>query len=127
LQTTASGLSVLLVDDEPDITLSMSKGLTARGYKIDTFNESLQAAKCDPTRYDIAILDIRMPELNGFQLARELWQKNENLQVCFLTGFEIFETEAKAVLPSLKTHCFLKKPMSIEKIASHIQSHFVKQ
>ena len=119
-------ISVLVVDDEEDIAYSLSKGLISKGYAVDAYINSVQALTCDPKKYDIAILDIRMPDVNGFELARKLMLKNPDLQVCFFTAFDISPNEARTVLPSLITHCFLKKPMSIEKMASHIEAHFVK-
>jgi DNA-binding response OmpR family regulator len=66
-----------------------------------------------------------MPEMSGFELARKLWRKNEKLQVCFLSAFEINAREAMTTLPSLKSHCFLRKPLAPSELARHIEKHMI--
>jgi len=115
---------ILLVDDDEDIANILKRALESKGFNVDAFSDSEQAfANFDPSRYDIAIVDIAMPRLNGFELARKIWQQNEKLQVCFLSAFEINQKEAKATLPSLKSHCFLKKPITIGALEDHIHMH----
>ncbi len=93
---------------------NIKAGLHSHGHSVEVFNDARQAlAKYTSGRYDAAVLDFKMPTMSGFELARALWQKDKNLQVCFLSAFEVSETEAKTVLPSLKSHCFLTKPISI--------------
>src|SRR5581483_3374404 len=124
--TSDSVLKVLIIDDDPDITNVLKRGLESLGYRIDAFNQPAQAIElCDPTKYDVGILDIRMPIMNGFEVARALWRKNEKLQICFLSAFEINESEAKGIMPSLKSHWFVKKPISPRELAGHIKSHFL--
>ncbi|MEO9321455.1 MAG: response regulator [Nitrososphaera sp.] len=120
-------MKVLIVDDESDITLILTRGLEISGYSVTAFNRPADALKHGANAFDIAILDIRMPEMNGFQLARKLWQQNTNLRVCFLSAFEIYEAEARRTLPSLKSYCFLKKPITPAALAAHIQMHFASQ
>lgn len=115
----------MLVDDEADILYVLKNGLQSYGYTVDTFDKPGKALATDSSQYDIAIIDIRMPEINGFQLARSLWQRNEKLRICFLSAFEISKKEAEITLPNLKTHCFLAKPILPSKLSSHIQSHFI--
>ena len=117
-------LRVLLVDDEADIVRTLKRGLEKNGFIVDGFTASTEASLQDANQYDVAILDIRMPAVNGFELARTLWKQNDKLQVCFLTAFDIYAREAAATMPSLKTHCFLTKPITPTALAKHIQSHF---
>ena len=117
---------ILAVDDEPDLLTTLKRGLEMHGYDVDAFNRPVDVTKLDTRKYDMAILDIRMPEINGFQLARQLWQQNDKLPVCFLTAFEIYESEAKKVMPDLKTYCFIKKPILPSALAKHIEEHLAK-
>lgn len=119
-------MKVLLVDDEQDITNALKKGLESQGHRVDAFNLPVEVPLDKAKQCDIAVLDIRMPEINGFQLARLLWQHNENLQVCFLSAFDINAREAIVTMPNLKSHCFLTKPMLPSELAKHIESHFAK-
>ena len=60
---------ILLVDDEPDITLSFETTLQNAGFMVHTYQDPLIAlAKFKPGHYDLVILDIKMPEMNGFEL-----------------------------------------------------------
>src|SRR5439155_24994682 len=67
---------ILIVDDEQDITAALKLGLERAGFSIDVSNDPRTAlGQFESLKYDIAILDIRMPGLNGFQLYRELKKK----------------------------------------------------
>ena len=114
-----------MVDDEIDITTTLRRGLESHGYAVDTFNQPKDALNQYANQYDIAIVDIRMPKMNGFDLARELWRKNDKLQICFLSSFDINANEAKVTMPNLKSDCFITKPMLPSDLARHIESHFV--
>ena len=60
---------ILVVDDEPDITLMLKKVLEDNGFSVDSFNEpSSVIQNFRPGVYDLLILDIRMPSINGFEL-----------------------------------------------------------
>jgi CheY-like chemotaxis protein len=120
----SSGFDVLLVDDDKDIIYTLKRGLENHGCSVTAFDRPAEALEIDPGKYDVAVLDVRMPELSGFELARRLWKKNPELQVCFLSAFEIHPQESRMALPSLKSHCFLTKPMLAADLASHIASHF---
>lgn len=114
---------ILVVDDEEDAVEAISRGLKARGYDVKAFDLASEASAYDSRSYDHAIIDIRMPEMSGFELARALWLDNPDLQVCFLSAFVIYNVEAQKAFPSLKSHCFLSKPISIAALAKHIEKH----
>jgi DNA-binding response OmpR family regulator len=117
-------LRILLVDDEEDITTILKKGLEKEGFEVTTFNRPEEAlSQFKRGEYDDIILDIKMPGMDGFQVAREMWKTDANAKICFLSAFEIFEEEAKKVFPTLNSHCFIKKPIGIESLANHIRSH----
>jgi len=115
---------ILIVDDEQDITSVLKQGLEKAGFEVETFNkpeEALSHYKED--YYDDIILDVKMPGMDGFQLAREIWKIENDASICFLTAFEIFKEEAEKVFPSLDKHCFIKKPIGIYDLVAHIKSH----
>ena len=117
---------VLLVDDEPDNTATLKKGLEAHGFSVKVYNDPLRAiAEYKPKQYDFHVLDIRMPGINGFDLARQIWQQSPDAQVCFLSAFEIYEDEARKVFMDLNTRCFVKKPISPSDLAKHLQAHLM--
>jgi DNA-binding NtrC family response regulator len=111
---------ILVVDDEPDITLTLKTTLEATGFfDIDTFNEpSIALSKFRPHTYDLIVLDIRMPQMNGFELLHEIKKVDENVKVCFLTALsELTEYTAaiREICPTLDKNCIIKKP--IENVA----------
>lgn len=64
---------ILIVDDEPDVTFTLKKGLEEEGFQIDIFNDPLEAQSYFKAgQYDMLLLDVNMPKLNGFELYREL-------------------------------------------------------
>lgn len=102
------------------------KGLEIHGFLVDAFTnpkEALSHFKKD--YYDAILLDVRMPEMNGFQLARAIWKQEPDARICLLTAFEIYENEAKKVFPNFKTFCFVKKPVASSFLVNHIRSHFI--
>jgi DNA-binding response OmpR family regulator len=76
--------------DEEDITTLMKKGLEIHGFNVETFNDPKQAlSQFKPKYYDAIVLDVRMNGMNGFELAKQIWAKDENARICFLSAFEI--------------------------------------
>lgn len=115
---------VLVVDDEIDITNVFKSVLEAHGFSVDAFTDPREALEhFKPNFYDISILDIKMPHMTGFQLSRAMIKIDKDTRICFVTAFEIYEKEARAMLPSLSSFCFIKKPISVSALVEHIRSH----
>jgi DNA-binding response OmpR family regulator len=82
---------ILLVDDESDITAALSMALVEYGFEVDSYNDPLAAlSNFKPRYYDLVILDIKMPVMNGFELLREIKKVDESVKVCFLTALSEF-------------------------------------
>src|SRR5437899_8995363 len=87
---------ILLVDDEPDITTVFTLGLEDNGFKVDVFNDPIQALTAFKSDlYDLALIDYKMPNMNGFELYREIRKIDERVKVCFVTAFEVYYEELK--------------------------------
>lgn len=109
---------ILIVDDEPDVTFTLKKGLEEEGFQIDIFNDPLEAQSYFKAgQYDMLLLDITMPELNGFELYRELKKIDNRVKICFITAFEFYYDEFRRVFPKLNVRCFLRKPITIDELA----------
>jgi DNA-binding response OmpR family regulator len=114
---------ILVVDDEPDITSSIKRGLEHKGFQVVAYTDSQKAlSEFKSGVYDLLLIDIRMPKLNGFELYREIKKKNDNAKVCFFTAFEVYYDEFKKVFPSLDVKCFIRKPITIGDLVTHINT-----
>lgn len=82
---------ILLVEDEQDISEVLTMVLEEGGYKVDSFTDPILALKNFMTSlYDLVILDIKMPEMNGFELRRQIKKIDNTVKVCFLTASELY-------------------------------------
>ncbi len=113
---------ILLVDDEPDIVEILKRGLEAKGLQVDAFSYPQKALDSfTPNTYDLAILDIRMPVLSGFALYREIKKIDPLIAIYFLSAFEIYPAEFKAVFPSMeRVKTVIKKPVPINELLRQI-------
>jgi DNA-binding response OmpR family regulator len=113
---------VLIVDDEPDLTLLYRLSLELAGFKVETYNDSSEAlSNFRPGSYDLIILDIKMPVMDGFSLYEELKKKDSNAKICFLTAGEMYHQQYRLdKYNSLERNLFLRKPISSEDLIKEI-------
>lgn len=113
---------ILVIDDEVDLTTTIKKGLEKKGLTVDTYNDPQEALEnFIPNEYDLLLLDIRMPKINGFEVYRELKKKDKKIRVCFFTAFEVYYDEFKKLFPDLQIQCFIRKPITINELEKHIK------
>ena len=80
---------VLVVDDETDIAEVVKQGLELQGMLVDAFNDPQKALEhFKPDTYEVVVLDVRMPRMNGFQLYREIMKRDDKARVLFITAFD---------------------------------------
>jgi DNA-binding response OmpR family regulator len=113
---------ILIVDDEPDLTFSFREGLEDAGFNVDVFNDSVQALKnFKPCFYDLVILDIVMPEIDGFDLYTELKKLDPRVNACFITASEQYHKDQREVKHyDLSQDLFIQIPISIEDLKREI-------
>ena len=106
---------ILLVDDESDITAALSMALVEYGFEVDSYNDPLAAlSNFKPSYYDLVILDIKMPVMNGFELLREIKKVDESVKVCFLTALSEFRNympHISEVWFTLDENYIIRKPI----------------
>jgi len=113
---------ILLVDDEPDVTLALKQGLEENGFSVDAFNDPRVAlSKFKAAYYDLLLLDIKMADLNGVQLYQEVKKKDSSAKVCFITAYEVYYEILKKDFPTLNVGCFIKKPVETEELVKKIR------
>jgi DNA-binding response OmpR family regulator len=107
---------ILLVDDEPDITFTLHSLLQEGGFEVFSFNDPILALQSfKPHYYDLLILDIKMPKMNGFELYQQLKKKDDHVKACFLTAvseFRGYEQYKKEISPKPHERYFVAKPVS---------------
>ncbi len=119
---------ILIIDDEPDITFGFKKALSDKGFKqVETANDPKLALKnFKAGSYDLLIIDIVMPEMDGFGLYEEIRKIDNNVKVCFITAFEINYQALRAVFPAASTTddigCFIRKPIDMDDLVKRIQA-----
>ena len=113
---------ILVVDDEPDLTQVSTLALEYHGYKVDSFNDPQEAlSKFKPGSYDLIILDIKMPKMDGFELYHEIKKKDNNSKVCFLTASELYYEEFRnKEYRALDRNLFIRKPIDNEDLVKEI-------
>jgi two-component system, OmpR family, response regulator ChvI len=127
IPTTATKIRrILVVDNEPDVTFTIKATLEESGlFQVATFYDAECAlAIFRPDRYDLAVLDIRMPKMNGFQLCRKLKEIDKKLKICFLTAAELLhyrETDSD-IIEEIGSDCFIAKPIGNEDILNRLKS-----
>lgn len=117
---------ILIVDDEADITTALKMYLELQGFQIDAFTNPADALTQFKARfYHLLILDIKMPEMNGFELYKEIKKKDETVKVFFLTALsEMHDYDAfkKEVFPKEGERYFIAKPIENEEILKRINT-----
>lgn len=115
---------ILVVDDEPDLNLCYRLALEYAGFKVDAYIDSSEAlSNFRPGFYDLIILDIKMPIMDGFTLYDALKEKDSKAKICFLTASEMFyERYRKSKYSSLEKDLFLRKPISNEHLVEEIMA-----
>lgn len=108
---------ILLIDDEEDVLYSFKSVLSSQGYDVKPFRESKEALKYlfglknAFSMYDLAIIDIRMPDINGIQFYQILKVMNKNINVLFISALDAVG-EALSAFPEIKLDNILRKPTS---------------
>jgi CheY-like chemotaxis protein len=119
---------ILIIDDESDITLAFRKALRDKGFEqVETVNDPILALKnFKAGSYDLLIIDIVMPEMDGFEFYEEIRNIDNKVKVCFITAFEMNYQALRAVFPSATTTddigCFIRKPVDVDDLIKHIEA-----
>jgi DNA-binding response OmpR family regulator len=123
--------NILLVDNEVDITYALSNALENYGFNIDSFNDPIIALKSHKNNYyDLVILDIKMPKMDGFELYKKIKEKDPTVKICFLTASELFYEEfrkARFLLSDkIGEEYFIQKPIKTDDLIQKINALMMK-
>ncbi|HYJ01734.1 MAG TPA: response regulator [Nitrososphaeraceae archaeon] len=117
---------ILLVDDEPDITFTIKNMLYNTGFQIYTFNDPITPLKLYRRNfYDLVILEIKIPNMDGFELYIKIKEKDPTVKICFLTAIAIFDEEFRKSRPEvdriITQECFIQKPITTEDLIKKLR------
>jgi len=117
---------ILIVDDEKDIGRTFKMILENYGFEIDFFTDPAMALETfKPNLYDLTILDIKMPEINGFELYDKLKSRDPKIKTLFITALsylKAYNTQSGKVYPLKGERHFIKKPVSNKELLEQVYS-----
>jgi CheY-like chemotaxis protein len=122
---------ILIVDDEPDISYTLKNVLEQQqqlvqentGYEVTVFNDPVIAlSNFQAGLYDLLLLDIRMPNMNGFELHYKIQKIDDKVKVCYISAYELDYIRLRETFPSLKTDCLIKKPVDIDDLVKRVKA-----
>jgi DNA-binding response OmpR family regulator len=114
---------ILIIDDEEDVAISLSKVLEQYGFMTYFFIDPVLAySNFKGGQYDLVILDIKMPEIDGFYLYKKIREIDSRIKICFLTATEFFHEQIRKEQGlDFKQETFLRKPIEIENLVHSIE------
>jgi DNA-binding NtrC family response regulator len=111
----------MFVDDEADITQLFKRGLERKGFTVEAFNDPTTAlSEFKPKFYDLVVSDIKMPKMNGLELAFEIKKLDPDQRIVFLTAFMDLYTEFKKLFQRMDVLDVIQKPVGIHELADRI-------
>jgi CheY-like chemotaxis protein len=123
---------IMIVDDEQDVTflfkiiLESTQENGSYSCKVDSFNDSMIALeKYREGQYDLIMIDIVMPKMDGFKLYKEIRKQDKKVKVCFLTAGEMYYEEyRKHAFPEISADRIIRKPISNDDLLRKVNSLF---
>jgi PAS domain S-box-containing protein len=118
-----SGAKIMVVDDEPHICRVLDRLLTREGYKVETKSSAQDALQMlNTAKYDLILLDIKMPDMNGIEFYERMKEIDPSLQqkVVCITG-DVVSSRNKAFLDETRIPC-ITKPFGIEELMHEVES-----
>ncbi|MGA9152750.1 MAG: response regulator [Candidatus Nitrosopolaris sp.] len=122
---------ILIVDDEKDITLAFKVGIEESNNNNDinkrievyTSNDPVVAlSEFKPNYYDLLLVDINMPHINGFELCEKIFAIDINVRVCLMSSGEINWEALREMYPTRQEGCFIRKPVTTDYLVKRIRS-----
>jgi len=121
----------LIIDDNPDITTTFKMGIESSNNYADhdkrievyTYNDPLAAlSEFKPHFYDLLLVDINLPNMNGFELCEKMLIIDINVRVCIMTSGEVNREALREIYPAISLGCFIKKPVTIDYLVNRIKA-----
>src|SRR5919112_5175998 len=116
---------ILLIDDDEDILFTFTSIIEGEGYKTKSISNPVQAlnyfSQIDPYYYDLIVMDVRMPGMNGIQLYSKIKIMNPDIKVLFLSALDAVE-ELLSIFPEVKPSEIIRKPIESKELVLKINT-----
>ena len=91
--------------------------------EVHTSNDPISVlSQFKPNFYDLLLIDINMPDMNGFKLSTEILKEDVNVKICFMSAGEVNHEAVRELYPSISIGCFIKKPVTVEYLVKRIKA-----
>ena len=112
------------MDDDYDVNLAMKIVLEEKGFRVDSFTNGFEVLEnFGAGLYDLVILDVKLPTMNGFSLYEKIKKLDDRVRICFLTAADKSYYEIlKKNYPSIDENCVIHKPVDNESLVTLIKS-----
>ncbi len=110
---------IMLVDDESDVTYTLETVLEDKGFQVESYTDpTLALSNFRPGLYDLLLLDIKMPEMSGFDVYQKMKEIDSNVKICFFTASELFYEEYRRLdkYPRVDKEYFIQKPFRTKEL-----------
>ena len=103
--------------------MTFKSALKHNGFKVDAYNDPVLALSYfKPNSYDLLLIDINMPHMNGFELCEQLLKIDANPKICFMSAGQINQEALREVHPTKNIGCFISKPVAIDYLVSRLKA-----
>ena len=100
-----------------------SLGLQDEGFEVYSYNDPLEAlSQFRPNFYDLLLIDINMPKMNGIELSRQILELDANVKICFITAGEANIEVLRELYPTRSIGCYIKKPVTIDQLVRRVKA-----
>lgn len=120
---------ILIIDDDEDVTTTFKVGIEDTNNDVDkrievytSNNPVLALSEFKPNFYDLLLVDINLPHMNGFELCEKILAIDINVKVCFMSSGEINREALREIYPAISLGCFMRKPVTIDYLVRRIRS-----